>query len=51
MNECDVNPCQDICINSNGSYVCQCFDGRTLVNGTICNGNDELDTVIVLLNN
>lgn len=30
--------CQDICINTIGSYYCECYAGRTLVDGTLCHG-------------
>ena len=46
VNECDTNPCEDICMNTIGSYICECFDGRTLVNGTTCDGNDLTDYII-----
>ena len=47
MNECDlvlsVGSCEDICVNTIGSYFCKCFDGRTLVNGSLCNGKKLLN--------
>ena len=43
MNECDSDMgnggCDDICINTIGSYYCECNAGRTLVNNTLCHGN------------
>lgn len=42
VNECDpelnIGGCEDICVNTIGSYFCKCSDGQTLVNGTLCNG-------------
>ena len=43
VNECDMGlsngGCDDICINTIGSYYCECNTGRTLVNRTLCHGN------------
>ena len=53
VNECDQDllfeGCEDICINTIGSYMCQCYDGRTLVNGTVCNGIKATNFAFVLL--
>ena len=41
INECNIttNPCEQYCINNNGSFVCECNDGYTLdVDGFTCNG-------------
>jgi hypothetical protein len=41
INECQERSalCEQICINTNGSYDCQCNDGYTLNNdGLTCSG-------------
>ena len=42
IDECQMNPCEDVnntyCINTNGSYSCECYPGYVR-NGTIqCTG-------------
>ena len=41
VNECDLNNggCDVDCINTVGSYNCECREGQTLINGTLCVGN------------
>lgn len=39
INECEgVHGCQQICVNTPGSHVCQCSDGFVLTDGTNCEG-------------
>lgn len=41
VDECeylDTNDCQQVCVNTRGSYKCGCRAGYTLVNGTQCQG-------------
>ena len=37
VNECLNNPCEQLCENTDGSFVCSCSDGYT-VNGRMCDG-------------
>ena len=49
INECDDTPCNDpaTCINTEGSFECQCADGWALDEaGTGCNDIDECDASI-----
>ena len=41
VNECDMNNggCDYNCVNTVGSYYCECRDEQILINGTICIGN------------
>ena len=42
INECleDNGNCEDICINTEGSFTCQCFQGRVLAaNNRSCEGS------------
>ena len=50
VNECDLNNggCDHSCINTVGSYYCECSDGQTLVNSTLCTGNKLLLACILL---
>jgi len=36
IDECEMNPCDQLCTNSLGSYSCSCYDGYQLVNDTRC---------------
>ena len=42
LNECATNnghgPCDQSCINTPGSYQCNCSNGYTLANNVSCNG-------------
>ena len=41
INECDegISGCNQTCTNTNGSYICSCFDGYVLdADGHSCNG-------------
>lgn len=31
INECDTKPCQQICKNTEGSYVCSCRDNYVVI--------------------
>ena len=33
-----LNNCQQVCVNSEGGYTCDCFSGYSLVNSTYCEG-------------
>ena len=37
INECATNPCSDNCINTPGSFACECEEGFR-ANGAICEG-------------
>ena len=38
-NECQTNPCEQTCTNTEGSFECSCFDGYALQdNGQNCEG-------------
>ena len=45
INECEENSgtnaaCEHVCVNTNGSYFCECNSGYRLArNGKRCNGN------------
>ena len=42
IDECalDTDTCQQVCINTNGSYTCSCMEGCSLdANGNTCSGN------------
>ena len=44
INECLSNPCEDVCVNKEGSYECACKDGYGLTatnGGTSCVDIDE----------
>ena len=48
MNECDLNNggCDYSCINTVGSYHCECRDGQTLVNDTLCTGKELMFSTV-----
>ena len=51
VNECSVLPngfCRQICVNTHGSYHCECMEGYQLIRASFCEGTKERvnDTII-----
>ena len=44
IDECSSNNggCSDMCVNTNGSYYCECLEGYELQNETVCVGKLSL---------
>ena len=36
IDECDTNPCDQLCTNTVGSYSCGCYEGYELDNNNKC---------------
>lgn len=51
IDECVENvPCSQICVNTKGSYKCQCQPGYTLENHTFCKANDANLAYLIISN-
>lgn len=51
IDECNMNidDCDHSCINTNGSYYCECMSGfRLLANGTYCEGETLIIMVVIM---
>ncbi len=42
INECQENPCEQICIDLEGGYECSCREGYQLLPGGRCTGESVL---------
>jgi len=42
IDECETNPCDQLCTNNLGSYSCSCYSGYQLVNDSRCIAEGQL---------
>ena len=52
VNECDIANagCQQLCINSDGSYDCVCFEGYAFNENMTCEGWSLIKSIIAPVN-
>ena len=48
IDECETNPCDQLCTNLVGSYNCSCNNGYQLVNDTECVAEGWCNTFVHL---